>query len=96
MENKKEAIAIFVINKIWHDKINGNNYRATKIIIHFSDRTKDEILIPFFYGGNISFSYINEILNEKNIFISDRNNVEIINVPDCKKMNVRLFGEIGW
>lgn len=96
MENKKEAIAIFVINKIWHDKINGNNYRATKIIIHFSDRTKYEILIPFFYGGNISFCDIEGIINENNIFITDRNNVEIINVTDCKKINVRFWGERGW
>ncbi len=85
--------------KKWRDKINGNTYHSIRIL-----NTQNHAIItaPFQYGGGDQFMQsAGEVMNKTGWIKNDRFTPEnylethIINENDCKKAEVKKWGEVA-
>lgn len=59
-------------SKTWFDKINGNSYFASKLIIDYGTEKEKTIKLPFQYGyGSQDESEAKAVLTEKNLISTD-------------------------
>ena len=99
----KQLKNVIIINKEWRDKVNGNSYFATKIICNFGYANSKIIKLPMQYGYDNHFMHVANDEIEKHFFIVNdssiifnnlkNENMEVVNIPNCKKSEVRKWGE---